>query len=196
MNNKNILKLACNIIGIFFLFQAVSQFKIFALFSAPIFMNENLLGNDYRENEYFSLFIQLSNIFFDLAIAVILLFRADWILNRLDWKSDDEVALFPLQRVVLIELTVIAVGIFVFARAVPALLSSVVEYITLNKRDNDMVRLFWNSNNRAGQMIFALIELIVSIVLVSNGRSIAKRLERIGDINSGQTDENKLHSEQ
>ncbi len=185
MNKKDILKVACNIIGIFFLFQAVSQFKIFALFTAQLFMVDPLSDPIYG-SEYNSVFVTLSSVFFDLAIAVMLLFREEWILSRLDLKSDDEMTLLPLTREVAIELTVIGVGIFVFAGAVPELLTNVVEYFALNKQDNEIVALFWRTNNRSGQTVFSVIEVIVSIVLVSNGRSIAKRLDRIGDINSRQ----------
>jgi hypothetical protein len=188
MNNKNILKVACNIIGIFFIVQAVSQFKTFILFSAQVFIGNELGAGRYGLENY-GVLVTLSSVFFDLAIAVMLLFRAEWILDRLDWKSDDETTLLPLKRVVAIELTVIAVGIFVFARAVPDLLTSAVEYFALNKRDNDIVSLFWRTDNRSGQTIFSVIEVIVSIVLVSNARSIAKRLDRIGDVNSREISE-------
>jgi hypothetical protein len=186
MNNKAILKLACQIIGIFFLFQGISQFKAFALYAAPVFMSEESIAtNDfYRESGFYSLFVSLSGIAFDLAIALFLFFKSEWIVNRFDRSTSERPVHLPMDRVVLIELTVIAVGIFVFARALPNVLTNIIEYLAANKRDIDAMNVFWNHNNRLGRLIFSGTEVIVGIVIASNGRSMAKRFERVGDINA------------
>ncbi len=188
MNSRSILKLTCKIFGIYFLVQSFNEIKsVLIYYSGSVMSADGLYAesDDYFSAQRVTLIIMLMAIVGDLIIAFLLFSRSEWIVNKLDRNGNEDGGILPATRALYLELTVVAIGIFLFASAIPEIITSFVQYVLVNKRDNDALRIFW-SGNRTEILISSVVESVVALVIVSNGKSIAKRIDRIGNINAGE----------
>ena len=55
-----------------------------------------------------------------------------------------------------------------------------VSYIYFNDYDKNEKKFYWTNSNKAS-IFYSIFKLAVGLILISNGRNIARRLRRIGD---------------
>jgi hypothetical protein len=186
MTSKSVIKLACKIFAIYLAVVSFMEVKNFVIYFLPPLLSVDEMydvGGGWRVTQYTG---TLTSAVFTLFGAVLLARRSQWIADILIREEENEFT-FSLDRVVLLELAVIIVGLVSAVSGAVHVLNSFVLYVQNNNdHESGVAELFWKREGRLESLIIAVIELIIGVLVTSNGKVIAKRIIRIGDKNAGE----------
>jgi hypothetical protein len=126
----------------------------------------------------FYLSLSFSSVF-NLAFGLILIFKADWVTNKITPKATEKLDI-NLDKADWIELTLIVISGLTILYAIPETLQKLVSYIYFNPYDKNEKQFYWTNTNKAS-IFYSIFKLAIGLLLISNARNVARRLTRIGD---------------
>lgn len=175
MNNKEIVLIIIKTFGLYFLLEAIISLKevIFYATALKVYNGDNV-------DAYFYLTQSTVDSLFYLFGALILFSKSDSLVNILKIKSTEQIQI-GVNKSDLIEIVVIAVGLYVLISAIPELLNKLTQFLYFNEYEDKEDRyLFWNKKERMAALVYSLFKIAAGFLTVINGRLIAIRLTKIG----------------
>lgn len=174
MNNKDIIRTALTIFGLYFLILTVINLRDL------IFLSSNLVRSyqDSQEN-YLIIGGQIYHATFNLIIGLILIIKSDWLTEKLKLKKTGDLGL-NLNKADWIELAIIIISGLAILYSIPEFLYKIVNYVYFNDYETVDKHLFWTGRNKA-DVFYSVFKLVAGLFFLLNARAISKRLTRLGD---------------
>ena len=174
MNNKDIIKTALKVFGLYFLILTIINIRDL------IFLSSNLVRS-YQDNQENYLIIggQIYHATFNLIVGLLLIIKSDWLTEKLKLKTTGDLGL-NLNKADWIELTIIVISGLAIIYSIPEFLYKIVNYIYFNDYEKADRQLFWSGRNKA-DVFYSVFKFATGLIFLLNARYISKRLTRIGD---------------
>lgn len=173
MNQKDILQLVSKSFGLYFILQAILYLhQIIGYIATTGFA-------DADRSTYWTFGQILWTVIIYALFSCILIIKSGFVANALSRGSDN--VKIAVSKSDLIEVVIIAIGIFMVANSIPEILNHVSQYLYFNEYEEENASLYWTRNGKKAEILFSIFNVAVGLVTMTNGRMIAKRLTRIGD---------------
>jgi hypothetical protein len=182
---KQALNLAIKIFGLYFFVEFFQYFMELAL----VLIGSQLEGgetNGYQGIElYFWYFGYIARALVSLIVFCFAIFRTEWIANKILGR-DEPIKLLE-NKLDLLEVTLVVIGILAILSALPELLYQLVNLIYFH---NHAESPYWTSSKQ-GTIFRYIFQLGLGFFVVMNARNFAKKLQRIGVKDDNLDNENK-----
>jgi hypothetical protein len=174
MNSTDITKTASKIFGLYFFVQSVSNLR--DLF---YYLTGTMVSSSENEGFFLILTGQIYVAVFNLAVGLILIFKADWVTAKLNPPNSGDIKV-NLGKKDWIELALIVISGLTLLHSIPEILYKLVNYIYFNDFEEAERQYFWTNKNKA-DFIYSIFKFAIGLLLILNVRNFAVRLQKIGD---------------
>lgn len=173
MTHSSLLQITIKIFGLYFLILSVMNVReLFAFI-----FGEVLLSDD--NGTLPMLFYPIYYFVFNSFVALILLFKTDWIAEKLQLEGSESLSI-NAEKTDLIELAIIVISALAMLHAFPEILFKLVHYTYFNDYEPHERTYFWTNTNKA-QIFFSIFKFATALFFLLNARNFARKLKGISD---------------
>ena len=172
MTHSALFHTAIKIFGLYFVILTVMNLRdIIASISGQLLMSNN-------DGILVMLFYEIYYVVFNTTIALILLFKTDWVAEKLQ-PVESEPLNVQADKTDWIELAIIVISALAVLHALPEILFKLVHYTYFNDYEPNERPYFWTNANKAE--IFSIFKFVTGLFVLLNARNFARRLKGIAD---------------
>lgn len=174
MNASAIIQTSCKLFGLYFFVRTTLNLQSIIYLLAELLAS----SNEYEMN-FLVLAGGLVDVVLNIAIGFFLIRKAAWIAEKLSPLPAGELNV-NLDNKGWIELALIIISAMTLLFSAPEILNKLGSYLYFNEYEENERHFFWTQRNKA-DLFYSIFKFAVALVLLTNARNIATKLQKIGD---------------
>ena len=175
MKEKQLVAVVSKSLGLLCILYAFQDAKQIVIYAATV-----TFYGEHVKDTYFYIGQVTIGLALDFVAAWIFIYKADTISSKLTKTSNENLGV-SLGKAEFIELVIVAIGVVAIVNAIPEILRKLVHYLYFNEYGRQDKDLYWKDSNRKVEIVISIVKLAIGLIVVTNGRLIAKRLTKISN---------------